>query len=420
MEVLRMPIGIMDWKRPVYFEYYDEEGVQQVKKKLEISIMGEISKNSDQKSFHFETKNKYEKENLKYKFFKDSDIESFESISYRCSGNDWENGSLCRDAIIQNIVKDKMDLDCHEYQPTVLYINGDYFGIQNLREKLNYTYCTNHHSEYNEEDIDFLKLENDDGDEYIVAKTGDLIYYNEMVQFFTTHNMADTSSYLMVKEKYIDIDAFINYYITQIYASNNGWPHNNIRLWRPRIENGKFRWILFDTDFGYSIWGAFPASMDNISIALNNHGNSFFSKKMKNRHFKNEFIQRLAYHVNTTYSDKRLSTIANHLESKIIDERENYSDFEWTRYSDYNNSVEAMINWDDLRREFVQGHINRNFGYKDWAELSIEVANIENGHVALCTQKLDASYTGLHYMETPIRLEAIPAEGSSFTYWADI
>ena len=51
----------------------------------------------------------------------------------------------------------------------------------------------------------------------------------------------------------MDINNFIDYYIAQIYYANTDWPGNNIKFWRPHTSDGKWKWILYDTDFGFGI-----------------------------------------------------------------------------------------------------------------------------------------------------------------------
>ena len=68
----------------------------------------------------------------------------------------------------------------------------------------------------------------------------------------------------------IDIENFIIYQVAQIYFDNTDWPGNNIKFWRP--ENGKWKWILYDTDFGFGIWGNNNYQNNTLSFALQSNG----------------------------------------------------------------------------------------------------------------------------------------------------
>ena len=75
---------------------------------------------------------------MKHQIFPDLPITEFKSIVLRISGEDWF-GNLFRDAMMQSLVKDR-DMDIQAYRPAVIYINGEYWGIQNIREKMNEEY----------------------------------------------------------------------------------------------------------------------------------------------------------------------------------------------------------------------------------------------------------------------------------------
>lgn len=412
-----------DWERPAYFEYYDEEGQQQVQKKVGISVMGAVSRNWDQKSLNVKTKSEYESGRLRYPFFSDFDNDSFDALSLRNSGNDWDIGNMARDAIIQNIVKGQMEIDYQEYEPAVLYINGEYFGLQNIRERLNSAYCADHHSKVDKDEIDLIKVD-DEAENFYYAAEGDDVLFFEMAEYLNSQNFSDDDTYNHFINTYIDVNEIINYYIAEIYCGNGDWPHNNIRIWRPKTETGKFRAILFDTDFGYGLWGG-DAYTDHLTPNITTGWQArpeastlLLRKLLENDNFKNEFAQRFAYHINTTYSAARLRTIANAIENRIANERDRYSDNEWTRYCDFGFSVNAMIDWGTERPNAVRNHINSNFGNQNWSSLTVRI-NADQGNVFLCSQKINGNYTGQHLRNTPIRLKAVPADGYMFSHWED-
>ena len=86
------------------------------------------------------------------------------------------------------------------------------------------------------------------GHEYTIE--GDMDNYNELVNYIELNDLSLIENYNYIETK-IDIDEIINYQILQFYIDNNDWPQNNYKLWRSNIENGKWRWILFDPDCGF-------------------------------------------------------------------------------------------------------------------------------------------------------------------------
>src|SRR5690606_36984607 len=71
----------------------------------------------------------------KRKLFSEKDNDEYGGFILRNSGNDF-NVTMFRDALMQQLIRDQMDIDYQAYQPAVLYLNGQYWGIQNLREKI--------------------------------------------------------------------------------------------------------------------------------------------------------------------------------------------------------------------------------------------------------------------------------------------
>ena len=76
-----------------------------------------------------------------------------------------------------------------------------------------------------------------------------------LVNFINTKDISQPANYQYLKDN-VDVDEFINYQIAQIYSSNTDWPGNNLKYWKPKREGGKWRWILFDMDFGFGLYGS--------------------------------------------------------------------------------------------------------------------------------------------------------------------
>ena len=71
--------------------------------------------------------------------FPDKDIDHFESFVLRSSGDD-QVYTMFRDALSQMVLVEYMDVDIQAYRPAVLFLNGQYWGIHNIREKINEHY----------------------------------------------------------------------------------------------------------------------------------------------------------------------------------------------------------------------------------------------------------------------------------------
>ena len=407
-----------DWERKVFVEYFDANGNRQFGVNAGAKVMGAISRHSDLKSLNIIMRKKYEEGRMEYPIFGNDGLSYYESFILRNSGNDWEQGMFARDAVAQSIMRGQCDLETQAYQPVVMFLNGEYWSIINVRERYDKHYFGGHHDYVDEGNIDLLKINKEMNS--FDASEGDSLRYEEMMAYLKTNSMADADNYNYVKNHYLDVDNMINYYIAQLFSQNTDWPDNNMRLWRPRTENGKFRFPWYDADFGYGLWGG-GASTDPF--------NNFYSKKkyapvilfdymMKNDDFKNEFIQRFYYMLNTVYDYNRCKTIINNIEDKIANER-SISDSKWqrsetARYSSY--LVSSVRSFAESRVSNMRGFLNSRYGDKGAAKLTVNFTSSQ-GSVQLCGMNVTAGYSGSQYKSTPIRMTAIPKDGYKFVAW---
>ncbi len=233
-----------DWEKPAFVEYFDENGNKGFEQSCGIKIFGVYSRGYPQKSLSVFFKAKYGDSKLRYNLFPDFKINEFSSFLLRNSGNDFIS-TMLRDGFMQTLVED-LDIDKQKYRPAVVYLNGEYWGIHNIREKINKEYIASHH-ELDPQAIDLLEFKN----EVIEGSNED---YLAMLNYLETHDLSDKINYLYVISQ-IDKTSYIDYNLSQIYFDNRDWPGNNIKYWKSQGLFGKWRWIMHDTDFGFGIMG---------------------------------------------------------------------------------------------------------------------------------------------------------------------
>ena len=236
-----------DWRRPVNVEYFaDREQASEFNQLCETRVSGAASRSQPLKSLVLYAHKRFGQKRFDYEFFPDQKpgLTDFKSVLLRNAGNDFDYLYM-RDAIIQRTMAAHADLDWQAWHPAIIYMNGVYKGILNIRERSNED---NIYSNYDGlEDIDMVE-------NWGSLKAGSLDSYNAFQTFWhkTGHTCAEYAELM-------DIDEYINLMIMNLYVNNLDFPGNNFMMWRPQEEGGRWRFVAKDTDFGLGIYNSSPS-----------------------------------------------------------------------------------------------------------------------------------------------------------------
>ena len=231
----------MDWDRPVNFEYITPEGGMVVNQEVDFAMCGGWSRAWSPHSFKLKAEKIYEGLNsIDYPFFADKPYLKHKTLQIRNGGND--TGCRIKDAALQEIVhRSGLDVDGQSTQPVVHFINGEYRGMLNMREP------NNKHFAYANWGID-----TDEMDQFEMSPDSGYVQMEGTREAFLewhalSANAANTNTYEKIRQL-VDIDEYINYMAVEFYLGGTDWPQNNIKGFRPRTENGRFRFVMFDLD----------------------------------------------------------------------------------------------------------------------------------------------------------------------------
>ncbi len=133
----------MDWERPAHIEFFEDDKSPGFSENCGISIYGAYTRCYAQKAFAVKFKEMYGISKIEYPLFPDFRVTTFKSFLLRNSGNDFKYTHI-RDAMMQTLIKD-LDIDYLEYRPATTFINGQYWGIYNIREKISEDYIAYRH-----------------------------------------------------------------------------------------------------------------------------------------------------------------------------------------------------------------------------------------------------------------------------------
>jgi len=410
-----------DWERPIHIEYFESDGRQVINMDAGVKIFGAWSRALPQKSLAVYARNKYGSGKLKYKFFEEREVNEFETIVLRNSGNDWGSTSM-RDAVMQGLLSG-VDIETQAYRPVVVFINGKYWGIHDLREKINEHFIASYH-DVHPDSIDMLE-----SDAYVISGTN--THYKSLLSFITLKDLSIAQNYEYVKMR-MDIDNFITYEIAQIYFDNGDWPGNNIKFWRPQRNDGKWRWILYDTDFGFGLFNDHAYQNNTLKFASEPNGprdwpnppwSTFLLRRLlTNQDFKNQFISRFSELSNTIFKApavvERIRRYRAALEPEMPRHLQRWGLGEFENWVSNVNELETFAN---NRIQYMRVHFANTFNLTESRLLNIKIDNIQSGSINFNTVNVTRfPWSGSFYKGIPLKITAVPSPGYIFEGWKGI
>jgi hypothetical protein len=210
-------------------------------------------------------------------------------------------------------------------------------------------------------------------------------------------------------------------------VNNTDWPGNNIKFWRESGENGIWRWIIFDTDFGFGIWDYQDVSNNTLDFALDANGPSWpnppwstrlLRNLMDNVEFKHLFINAFADQLNTTFLANNVHGILEKAKSEIQTEIEDHLN-RWGGSMDYwNSKVNEMYQFALGRPQLMRGFIIDEFNLTTDYELILETSPLGFGKINLNTITPESyPWSGRYFTGIPVTATAEPNPGYEFVRW---
>lgn len=419
---------------PVALEYFNADRSLAFKMDAGLSLTGQASLYYDQISFTITARERYGADEIGYPLFKQRKLNSFKALYFRNSGVPDHRSTLFRDALQHSLIINKIDVDCQAYQPVLVFINGDYWGIYNIRDKINKAYISSLH-QVDPDNIDLLEYESSN---IPVVKEGDATNFNELYQFIAQNDLSNDQNYKKAASQ-IDIDEYISYMICELFYDNMFWPEQNMRMWRERTSNSKWRWILFDTDYGFGMPNQRSTGFTNntlaYSISTNNAGYKapawstlILRKLLSNTDFRTLFIQYFASYLNTVFqSDTMLATI-NALQSQLVPEISRHINRWHTGNFYYGYPIQDKTEWENnvwklkefafYRPTYQRQHIIDQFNLGGTYKLFTEISDSTMGYISINNiETIRHNRTGIYFKDVATRLKAVPKPGYRFVKW---
>lgn len=380
-------------------------------------LFGGMSRLFPQKSLALVARKRFGESRFDHPFFGEEGPKDIKFMVLRNSGSDFGKTHF-RDAFMTSLL-DKVDIDKQAYQPVHVYINGKYWGIYNIREKVNRFFIADHH-DVDKDSIDLLEHKG-------LVRRGSSRHYRHMLSFIEKKGLRDSANYAYV-QKLMEVDNFMDYQIAQIFYDNQD-AGGNIKYWRPRAPGGRWRWILYDTDWGFGLQT--KKAYRNNSLAFHTAPNGphwpnppwstfLLRKLLENKQFKTDFVNRFADHLNTTFAvDRVLNRVDDfyfNLEPEMPRhlQRWNLSESRW------NDQVDVLRAFAQERPRYMRMHLMEKFN--TGALRQVEALATAGGTILIndYVRVRDRYFQGVYFERYPITVKAVPDYGYRFIGWEGV
>lgn len=439
------------WERRAHLEYFEPGGGTGFAQNVIMDIQGQSSRSFREKSLGIKARSDAPPtDTIAYGLWPGltdragRPLTEFPNLRLANSGNDW-NETLIRDALCHRICA-PTGVDTLAYQPMVIFLDGEYWGIHNAREQLDPLYFERHYGVARDDVVICETIGT-----LVDGRPGDQQHFIQMRAFIETNDLTNPANYTWVQTQ-MDVRNFIAYQASEIYIANADWPHNNIRFWRKRTarfetnaptgHDGRWRWAMFDTDLSYAHSWSGGYGDNTLAAALNPNGRPginapwstlIFRRLMTNAEFRREFINTYADHLNSTFKENRADTLVNQMQTVIAPSMAEHIR-RWrtmgNSWNTWSNNVRLMRTFASQRPINCRQHLITQLGLGGFATVTLNVSHTNRGRLRINTLIIDGEtpgvtngvaypWRGTYFRGVPIELQALPAPGYVFAGWSN-
>ena len=394
------PSGLYeDVEFPVHVEYFpngssSDKSVWDIE--AGISMMGNYSRLERKKSVAIVMREEYQDGWLHYSLFdtRKSENDKYKGFNLRNNGNRFVSDYFA-DALGGAILEGS-GVDYQRSRQVVVFYNGKYFGIHDMRERFNKNYVE---SNYGIEASTVTMVKH--LTETVTASNGTPDEYISMLELAADNDFSgDNNAFYAQLKTMMDVGNFADYMAAEMYIHNGDWPNNNVRAWRSPDNMWKF--MIYDLDHGFN-WDWNVAGFGQSTNMFD-----WVKQGGRSRHaFGAQRHGKMAGSIDETEAERDLA--ANGQKER--------------GYGSFTVSNSSITEWARQRDIDMLQQYKSEFGLGEMVNMTI-LSN-GNGSVLMEGMNLPGStatstkYTGKFFSGNQMEVTAVPSNGAVFTGWSD-
>lgn len=400
---------------PVHMEYYEASGVRGLTQQVDVKIHGgRRSRTNPQRPLRLTAKGKYGAETMRYPFFPERGrVEDYKTLVLRNSGGDFCLANF-RDALFHQVsLHNGLDIDELAFRPAICYINGRYWGLIEIRERIDNDHL---HHNYGADPEAVLMMEEENW-----SMQGDTIHSWLLQEFIRTQDLNVEANWSHV-DSLLDVHSLMDYFAVEMIAGNVDWPSNNLKYWKPSVTEGKWRYLMYDLDATMVLYGWIPEDLDMFYWTFVHRAGFFHAELLRGlmgRHeFRRQAMNRMADLMNTVFREDRFQAEVDKITGVFAPEIEAHFNRWGCWFPVYQEHAFGIIpHFITHRNGYMRQHAIDWFGFANAALLDFQVFPPNAGTLRINTIEPELPFKGWYWNGNDIDVTALPADGYVFSHW---
>lgn len=355
------------WEKPAAFSLFDDNGRQVFTQNVGIRIAGSFGRGRAQKGFNVIARKEYGKGSMEYPFFENRPYTEYKAVVLRAGAQD-QNRSKIRDELASGLLEGTdINILYQAYRPTVLYLNGEYWGVYFMKEKRNRFFVAQHENTENNVDLAI-------GKGFKQRTYGDNSDWVSLYEYATSHDLSASDAYNYVAER-MDVDSFRDYMIAEIYNGNT----DTYNFQYYRLKGGKWKFIFYDFCWGFQSPGHETLAFRMGKTPSDVCSAKLFAAMLQNKGWRDSFCRRFGELLNTAFAPERVSALIEELygyvEPEIKREREKFNKDTFMgvkqpntnlgTYEGFQSEISKLKDFAQRRPEELKRQLQSNLGLSD-------------------------------------------------------
>lgn len=419
-----------------FFEVWEADKSFVDKGEGEFNKHGNDSWAYDQRGFDFVMKDQFGYDHeIDHQIFPNKTRDHFQRLILKPAANDnysFETGGAhIRDAFVAQLSQNAgLKLDERTWRPCVVYVNGQYWGVYEIREKADDHDFTNYYDNQDKYHLQYLKTWGSTWEEYGAPNA--IPAWNSLRAYINANNMGVPANFNYV-DSLLNWESLVDYFVLNSYVVTQDWLNWNTAWWHgtdPAGDKKKWRYTLWDMDatFGHYInytgipdpsANADPCNVENLPNP-GNQGHTDILEKLidENPMVEQYYISRYIDLVNTHFSCPYMNTLLDSMINQIAPEMPGQCTRWGGTVAGWQANVQALRNFINLRCTALNQGMTDCYQVTGPNAIVVTVSPVNSGQVKVNsiwapTYPWNANYFG----GIQTNLIAKPLTGFVFSHW---